>query len=202
MLAIPDHLAALHALRDAALSLIATVPDLNAFAPAPEDLQLQDCPALLVPGVDHLLADCGTAAPQTEAFVACVRRAAPFANWQRTYTEAQVGADFMARYGWFELWGPSGHFLSDTARAYVAFWGAGLTYGWHWHEAEEIYFIGSGAALFRGEGMADAILHTGDTRLHLSNQPHAMDTTDQPILALVLWRGAGLSGVPYMPEPA
>jgi hypothetical protein len=36
----------------------------------------------------------------------------------------------------------------------------------------------------------------GDTRMHNSNQPHALTMTDGPILTFVLWRGAGMAGLP------
>lgn len=127
-----------------------------------------------------------------------VQGIADYADWQQTYTEEEVGADFLARYGWFELVGPSGHFGSDAIRAYVAYWGENLYYPWHLHEAEELYYIISGRALFEAEGMEPQILGPGDIRIHASNQPHAMTTTDSPILALVLWRGAGLTGLPRM----
>ncbi len=202
MLISPEPPLAMTTLRDAAIALIATMPALSAFVPVPDDLTFVDRPPHPVPGVAHLLADCGATDAGTETFVQSVRQAAPFADWQQTYTEAQVGADFLARYGWIELWGPQGHFFSATARAYVAFWGAGLDYDWHWHEAEELYLVVSGGALFRAKDMPDAALSAGDTRLHLSNQPHAMQTGKNPILTLVLWRGPGLDGVPHMPDPA
>ncbi|MFY9210822.1 MAG: dimethylsulfonioproprionate lyase family protein [Aestuariivita sp.] len=127
-----------------------------------------------------------------------VQAVAGYADWQQTYTEQEVGADFLARYGYFELIGPSGHFQSDQIRAYIAYWGHGLVYDWHLHEAEELYYIVSGSALFQAQGVESKVLGPGDIRTHGSNQPHAMTTTDSPVLTLVLWRGAGLTGLPRM----
>jgi len=56
----------------------------------------------------------------------------------------------------------------------------------------------SGAGYFESEGAKPALLQTGDTRMHHSNQPHALTMTQGPILAFVLWRGAGMAGLPFM----
>jgi mannose-6-phosphate isomerase-like protein (cupin superfamily) len=119
---------------------------------------------------------------------------ADYADWQQTYSEAEVGRDFLDRYGYFELVGPTGHFHSDKIRAYIGYWGDNLDYDWHLHEAEELYYVIAGEALFEAEGVASQILRPGDVRIHASNQPHAMKTRASPILALILWRGPGLAG--------
>ncbi|MDA7430966.1 dimethylsulfonioproprionate lyase family protein [Primorskyibacter aestuariivivens] len=127
-----------------------------------------------------------------------IRELSDFADWQQTYSVDEVGQDFLDRYGWFELVGPEGHFRSDEVRAFIAYWGERLYYPWHLHEAEELYFILAGEALFEAEGAPPVTLKAGEACLHKANQPHQMTTGDSPVLALVLWRGAGLSGVPRM----
>lgn len=191
---------ALDRLRDEAIALVQSTPELAAFAPLPKTTRKVDLPPNRPASVDRLLANPGRSNKTTAAFTAAALEASALADWRQTYTEEQVGADFLARYGWMELWGPTGHFQCDDARAYVAFWGERLDYAWHWHEAEEIYFVAAGAALFKAENEPDAMLSVGQTRSHLSNQPHAMITGEDPILTLVLWRGPGLSGVPVMPQ--
>ena len=181
----------------AATLLVASNPALMAFAGWPF--------AAPVPRAAHpvsaarILRDwaCG-ASDVTVNLHEAVRGIADYADWRQTYTEEKVGADFLNRYGYFELVGPGGHFHSDTVRAYIAYWGDGLYYPWHLHEAEELYCIIAGHALFEAEGLPPQVLGPGDIRVHASNQPHAMTTTDSPVLALVLWRGAGLAGFPRM----
>ncbi len=129
--------------------------------------------------------------------VEAIAATAELANWKVTYTEEEVGADFLARYGYYELFGPTGHFHSTQLRGYVAYWGAGLNYDWHSHQAEELYVTLAGGAQFRVEGN-EAFVGPGQTRLHQSWQSHAMITGDQPILTFVLWRGAGLNALPQM----
>ena len=163
------------------------------FAPFPAQLEFQHIPENVIPAAG-LVRSWQNPSPLHSALAA----AAPCVNWQQTYTEAEVGADFLARYGWFELIGPTGHFVSETCRAYIAFWGANLVYDWHLHEAEELYYCISGNALFRAEGLTDVLLTPGQTRFHTANQLHAMTTLDDPILTLVLWRGPGLVDTPRM----
>lgn len=177
--------------------LVAANPQLIEFAGWPY-ARTQAKPARRIPAAQILRDWAGGHIEATVALHNAVRGIADHAEWQQTYSEEEVGADFLNRYGWFELVGPNGHFRSDEIRAYIAYWGENLYYPWHLHEAEELYFIIAGQALFEAEGLPAQVLGPGDIRLHASNQPHAMTTTDSPVLALVLWRGAGLTGVPRM----
>lgn len=131
-------------------------------------------------------------------FHRAVQAVTPYAHWTRTYTEAEVGAHFLRHYGYFELVGPTGHYIDERTRAYVAYWGAGLDYDWHSHQAEELYFVVSGSGHFRSEGDDDAKLGRGGVRTHRSNQRHALRIEQDPILTFVLWRGPGLTELPVM----
>ena len=82
-------------------------------------------------------------------------------------------------------------------RGYVAYWGAGLNYDWHSHQAEELYLTLAGGAVFRVDGN-EAFVGSNETRHHESWQSHAMTTTEQPILTFVLWRGDGMGDLPRM----
>ena len=127
--------------------LVAEEPLLSNFAPLPPADRAIKVPRP-IPAIPLIEAQSGGHSPRTAPFHAAVRDAARLADWYQTYTEAEVGADFLARYGWFELVGPTGHFRANDVRAYVAYWGEGLTYDWHVHEAEELYFVVGGEAEF------------------------------------------------------
>ncbi|MEQ8877044.1 MAG: dimethylsulfonioproprionate lyase family protein [Phycisphaerales bacterium] len=176
----------------------AACPVQHGFAPWPEDLEYAPRAPVQIPGLAHLVNDPGAASDGSRALRDAILAVAPFAEWRLTYTEEEVGADFLQRFGWFELAGPEGHFLTRQARITVGFWGANLFYPRHQHEPEELYTIVSGKAHFQADGAPDCLLGPGETRLHGVNQPHAMTTTDMPILTLVYWRGAGLADVPRM----
>lgn len=172
--------------------------DLRNFASFPDQLVWSGLAANWVPAAGLIAAwPCGEDGPETDVHQA-VQAVASSAEWRQSYTEAEVGKRFLETYGYFELYGPSGHYHCNNARGFVAYWGPGLTYDWHDHVAEELYFVLSGSALFQSEGAADAVLTRGGTRQHMSKQPHAMQTQDDAILVFVPWRGDGLDGLPKL----
>lgn len=176
---------------------VASDPRLLGFAGWPHAIPAPR-PTVSIPAADILRNWDGGHVPETTNLHEAIRAITDVVEWKQTYTEQEVGEDFLNRYGYFELVGPMGHFQTSGLRAYIAYWGHMLTYDWHMHEAEELYYIVSGEALFMSEGIEPDVLKPGDVRIHRSNQPHAMTTTDHPILALVLWRGDGLLGTPRM----
>ena len=168
--------------------LYEATPDLRDFASWPGELQFAVSEAVIVPAID-LVKGWKNHHPVHLA----LQDVADIAAWQRSYTENQVGQQFLKSYGFIELFGPTGHYLTADVRAFIGYWGAGLAYDWHQHEAEEIYSVVSGGALFRSQGEADRYLGPGETRQHKSNQPHAITMTDEPLLAFAMWRGPGMA---------
>ncbi|NOD34852.1 MULTISPECIES: dimethylsulfonioproprionate lyase family protein [unclassified Ruegeria] len=172
-------------------------PDLSAFGAWPSDLSVAMSEPSHVPAAD-LVRDCDfRGSDLTQPLIDAVKATTHLAHWKQTYTEEEVGADFLSRYGYYELFGPTGHFHSTQLRGYIGYWGAGLIYDWHSHQAEEIYLTLAGGAVFKVESDA-AFVGPNQTRLHSSWQSHAMVTTDQPILTFVLWRGEGMGDLPRM----
>ncbi|SLN22987.1 hypothetical protein TRL7639_00714 [Falsiruegeria litorea R37] len=187
----------LDAVLEAARQLHAAHPDLNGFAPWPDDLTPSGLQPRAVPATD-LVANLplpGTS--QTDPLVQAVKKATHLASWKRTYSEEEVGADFRNRYGYFELFGPTGHYYSTRLRGYIGYWGERLSYDWHSHEAEELYLNIAGEATFYADE-DEACVKAGETRAHTGWQSHAMVTNNQPILTFVLWRGAGMADLPQM----
>ncbi|MEM7378402.1 MAG: dimethylsulfonioproprionate lyase family protein [Pseudomonadota bacterium] len=188
-------------LYETATALVAATPALRDFSPWPASPAVQARTPVQVPGVAHLLQttwDVGsTLSPEHTrlhtALIDAIYATTEHAEWRRTYTEAEVGADFMARYGYYELLGPTGHFHSDTTRAYIGYWGPGLHYPWHEHRAEEIYYALAGGATFE---VADDRYPkgVGESHTHASGERHAMttDPNGAGFLTLAVWRGAGL----------
>lgn len=195
-----DALARLYA---ATRAFALATPEVNAFRGLPQDPPRLNKPHTPVPALPHLTAHFPTkmASERGKVMAHAVIDAADQIDWLLTYTEDLVGADFLARYGWFELLGPTGHFMSDDVVAFVGYWGQGLRYPWHWHEAEEIYVVVDGACLFEAEGREARAASPGDTSHHVPWQAHALRTQDQPVLALAIQMGHGLNDVPeILPE--
>ena len=145
---------------EAARQLHRAHPDLSAFSKWPSDLSATQLEPNQIPAVD-LVRDCDAkAAESTSTLIEAIKTTAHLAHWKQTYTEEEVGADFLNRYGYYELFGPTGHFYSAQLRGYVAYWGAGLNYDWHSHEAEELYLTLAGGAMFRIDGDRHAMLRS------------------------------------------
>ena len=174
-------------------TLYQSSPELQSFADWPQDLQFCEKPSVMIPAVRQI-----AQWPEENSFHKATQAILPFGNWKQTYTEAEVGYGFLQDYGYIELFGPDGHYHCDTLRAYVGYWGRGLYYPWHRHEAEEIYCVVSGGGLFEAEGAQPRKLGPRECQFHASNQPHALTMSDGPILTFVLWRGAGMEGLPLM----
>ena len=128
---------------------------------------------------------------ETSQIIGAVKKHVGEANWRQTYSISEVGEDFANRHCYFELIGPTGHFYNDAIRGFICYWGENLHYKWHSHEAEEMYYILGGKALFRTKTMTK-VLKASETRFHKSWESHAMETLEEPLLAFILWRGNGL----------
>ena len=113
---------------------------------------------------------------------------APHVNWNNGYSEDQTSKEFLDKYGFFELIGPTGHFVTTDMALYVNYLDKNSYYPWHNHEAEELYFIVSGEAKFESESEKPKILKSTDTRFHKSYEAHRITTTNKNILSFVIWK--------------
>jgi mannose-6-phosphate isomerase-like protein (cupin superfamily) len=113
-------------------------------------------------------------------------------RWGQTYTAEDFGENFIASYGWMELFGTRGHFANDTIAAGFLILGPDTLYPDHHHVAEELYVPLTGGTEWRkGEGPS-VTRRAGEVIHHPSNVSHAMRTGAEPLVALYLWRGGSL----------
>jgi hypothetical protein len=132
------------------------------------------------------------------SLIGALCRAAPALAWHQTYTAAEAGATFLRNYGWTELFGPRGGARSMKIACGALLLGPHTFYPAHRHEAEEIYVPLSGTADWQ---QGDAVWRQctpGTLVHHRSEEPHAMRTENEPLLALYVWRSANLSGRPRL----
>ena len=172
-------------------------PELKKFSKWPDDLILSNIKPCMIPA-SSLVRDFpidGTR--ETQAFIDSIKENVHLGNWTRTYSEKEVGYDFLNRYGYYELFGPNGHFQTTQLRAFIGYWGKNLFYDWHCHEAEEVYLVLAGGAWFYVEGEKKWV-GPNQTCSHSSMQRHSMQTKSDPILTFVIWRGKGLNDLPKM----
>lgn len=103
----------------------------------------------------------------------------------RTYTDAE----FLKRYAYTELLGPTGLVRSESVSAGLLVLDAHTFYPPHAHPAEEVYHLLSGTSEWQqGDGCA-VVLEAGARIHHGSAEPHSMRTGADALVALYLWRG-------------
>lgn len=175
-------------------NIVTRTPALQAFAPVPDDLEFVTREPAREVFANSLQGKLPPAIAPLQALVTATEAVLESAQWRATYTKEELGQDFIDRYGYFELYGPEGHYISHQSRAFLGYWGAGLHYPSHCHLAEEIYCVAAGQALFGVDDADGQVIEAGHTRQHSSNQSHWMTTEDSAVLCLVLWRGPGLAG--------
>jgi quercetin dioxygenase-like cupin family protein len=126
-------------------------------------------------------------------FVSALCRTAPSLAWRQSYTRDEIDAAFLQNYGWSELLRPAEKRTSAQIACGVVVLGPRTLYPHHRHEAEEIYLPLSGTASWQ---QGDALWREhrpGKLIHHLSEEPHAMRTGEEPLLALYLWRSTDLT---------
>jgi Dimethlysulfonioproprionate lyase len=129
----------------------------------------------------------------SRALVSELCRVARCMAWRQTYTVPDVDAAFLENYGWSEIVGLSGELASTRIACGFLLLGPETHYPRHRHEAQEIYLPLSGTASWQqGDGIWRE-QPTGTVIHHASEEPHAMRTGKQPLLALYLWRSANLN---------
>lgn len=173
---------------------------LQAFCPFPDDLTPQRLTPHHVPAADLFAEETGLVDTPMADLHAALLAAAPEAHWRETYKDTDIGQDFMDRFGCYCLIGNEGPFHSDQMRAWMVYMPPNLHYTWHHHLAEEAYLVLAGSARFFRHKATDVTLHAGDTMQHQSNEPHAMETGDGPVLCYVIWRN-GFDLIPVLSTP-
>lgn len=88
-----------------------------------------------------------------------------------------------------ELLGPVGCIRHETVRAGFLFQDAQLGYPHHSHAAEELYLVLHGQADWQIDQRPIGTCREGRFVHHLPWQPHAMQTSEKPLLALWAWGG-------------
>ena len=124
---------------------------------------------------------------------AAVASAAPSLQWRQTYTVNDLGGGFLDNYAWSEILGAKGPLASERVACGFLLLGPSTHYPSHRHEAEEIYVPLSGTADWQQGDSPWRARQPGTQIHHASDEPHAMRTGANPLLALYVWRSANLS---------
>lgn len=177
-----------NALLSAAREAHQRFPALAEFCEFPGDLNDTDVASRHLPCAKLMEADPALQDPGMDPLAKAFLAASPHAHWRDTYAGTEIGQEFMDRFGCYCLIGPGGAYRSNQMLAFVVYMPARLWYPWHHHPAEELYTVLHGEAEFLREGEPSETLSAGHSSFHASNQPHAMQTHDSPVVAYVTWR--------------
>lgn len=166
---------------------LAVLQDFCAF---PENVRFQDISPRHDPLCDAMRADPGLYAPdELTPLRDALCDAAVEATWRDTYRDTDYGDTLHTHFGCYEVLGRDTPLAVENMRGFVIYQVPGFHYPMHHHPAEELYLVVAGEGEFHIDGQPTRRLKPGDTAFHPSNVPHALTTTDHPIIAYVLWRG-------------
>jgi mannose-6-phosphate isomerase-like protein (cupin superfamily) len=171
-------------------------PQVDNFKPAMRDwgTQWQATSAAYLPVGDILAKaekDCDTTSQQlVQTFARYNQRL----RWEQSYRKQDglVPDAMLDAYGFSEIIGLHGPFVSDRIRAGIAIWGAHLDYPQHQHQAEEVYIVLAGSAEFSFDGNTTQTRRAGDVIFVESNRRHGFHTTDESLVILYLWQAGDL----------
>ena len=135
-----------------------------------------------------------TTDPRSQALVAAFEHHKNRLRWEQSYTreEGLVPDAMLAGYGFAEIIGQRGPFVSDCIRAGIGIWGPDIVYPGHRHEAEEVYVVLAGAAEFKVGSGVETRQSVDDVVFVESNTPHGFRTTDQSLVVYYLWQAGDL----------
>lgn len=150
-------------------------------------------PAYLA-AADLLDASCRSIPPQARTLMTVFERHKKRLRWEQSYKkeEGLVPDAMLAGYGFAEIIGQQGPFVSERIRAGIGIWGPDIVYPAHKHKAEEVYVLLAGSAEFTVGAAGERSYSAGDVVYVESNTPHGFRTTGQSLVVYYLWQAGDL----------
>ena len=147
-----------------------------------------------LPAADFLDDAITRAPPQTRGLLETFGRHRERLRWEQSYKKEDgvVPDAMLAAYGFVEIIGKHGPFISERIRAGIGIYGPNIVYPVHRHHPEEIYIVLSGSADFMIGDTESIHKSAGDLVYMESNTPHGFRTGDQPFVIYYLWQGGDL----------
>ena len=150
-------------------------------------------PAYL-PAAEYLDAANKPTNPQARTLIDLFERHKNRLRWEQSYRkdEGLVSDAMLDGYGFAEIIGQRGPFVSERIRAGIGIWGPHIDYPRHQHEAEEIYVVLAGCAEFKVGSTRETWRNTGEVVYVESNTPHGFRTNAQGLVVYYLWQSGDL----------
>ena len=135
--------------------------------------------------------------PDTQALAALFEAEKANLKWEQSYTKQDsfVGKDMLDGYGFAEVIGKRGPFVSDKVRAGIGVWGPDIDYPLHRHEAEEVYVVLAGSAQFQlgdGDNASSGVRRAADVVHVPSMLAHGFATLEDPLVVFYIWQAGDL----------
>ena len=162
--------------------------EMTGFTPFPDDIVRQAITPFHSTCCDVFCEDKKLVSQKYPALQDAIRAASDAVHWRQTYKDTDIGDDFMDQFACYCIIGENAPFMSAAIRLFMVYMPPHFYYPWHHHPAEEMYVVVSGTGVFKRKDCPDERLTEGEISFHQSNQPHAMETLDDPVLCLVAWR--------------
>jgi quercetin dioxygenase-like cupin family protein len=156
--------------------------------PEKADIPLKPPSGAPHPIARHIDAALAPAESRIEDILAPLRRVAAILPWRYSYTPRADAPGLEHRVAWAEFVGPVAPIASDEVCLGVTLIAPHTLYPLHRHNAVETYFVLSGTATWTAAGRSQT-QPPGSFILHPSNIVHAMQTWDEPLLAVYTWSG-------------
>lgn len=135
--------------------------------------------------------------PQTHPLVTVLEAHADNVRWERTYSagDGVISADMLEGYGFVEVIGAHGPYVSTAVRCGIGIYPPGFVYPAHHHQAEEIYVVLAGGACFHLDGAQARDCGPGDVVHVRSSLPHGYDIGREALVVFYIWQAGDLREV-------
>ena len=108
---------------------------LRAFCPFPSDVVVQDLKPHHITAADVFEQETGLNASNYPMLRDGLMELSPDMMWRETYKDTDIGADFMDRFGCYEVIGRDAPLASAKMRGFLVYQPPHLHYPWHHHPA-------------------------------------------------------------------
>ncbi|MEM7430101.1 MAG: dimethylsulfonioproprionate lyase family protein [Pseudomonadota bacterium] len=174
-------------------------PEIGRFRAGIQDWGEDWAPAdpVQLPAADTLSTTLHSGTGETRPLMAAFEEHKVSRKWEQSYSRADnvVGDDMLAGYGFAEVIGKHGPFVSERVRSGIGVWGPGIDYPSHRHAAEEVYVILGGAAEFRMDeepASETFVKRAGESVYVRSMRTHAFRTLAEPLCVFYIWQAGDL----------
>ncbi|MEM6664285.1 MAG: dimethylsulfonioproprionate lyase family protein [Pseudomonadota bacterium] len=196
---IAANIAADHRVLEATMRYVAQHPDpkLDAFRPNLANLALNrtDVTPHHLPASDRIAEGVVGALPGSaeQALLRAYIADRDTRYWEQTYTaDDPVSAEMLASYGFAEIVGKNGPFISENLRTGVGLYPMGVNYRDHHHQAEEIYIVLAGSGTYRLGEQSPRRYCAGDVVYVPSRLVHGFSMDHEPLIVFYIWQGGDM----------